>query len=66
MTASILDIMRQHALSRRVKGIAGGNRIAWAPKDIARIHDHIKSLPEKIIRAARRPCVRSRGAKSND
>jgi hypothetical protein len=47
-----LDTLRKDALASRVKGAAGGNRIAWAPKDIARIHDHIKSLPAKIIRAA--------------
>ena len=53
MSDTALDILRQDALQKRVKGgIAGGNRIAWSAKDIARIHDHIKSLPEKNVRAA--------------
>jgi hypothetical protein len=52
MSDASLDMIRQDALAKRVKGIAGGNRIMWSAKDIARIHDHIKSLPEKIIRAA--------------
>jgi hypothetical protein len=51
--ADTLDFLRKDALRKRINGIVGGNRIAWAPKDIARIHGHIKSLsPEKIIRAA--------------
>jgi hypothetical protein len=51
--ADALDILRRDALRKRINGVVGGNRIAWAPKDIAKIHDHIKSLsPEKIIRAA--------------
>jgi hypothetical protein len=46
-----LDIMRADAFFGRVKN--GGNRIAWSAADVARIHGHIKSLPEeKIIRAA--------------
>jgi hypothetical protein len=47
-----LDMMRQDALSRRVKGIAGGNRILWSAKDIATIHDYVMAMPETIIRAA--------------
>jgi hypothetical protein len=48
-----LDLLRQDAFFKRVKGISGGHRIAWSAADVARIHGHIKSLPEeKIIRAA--------------
>jgi len=48
-----LDIMRADAFFKRVKNASGGNRIAWSAADVARIHGHIKSLPEeKIIRAA--------------
>jgi hypothetical protein len=50
--ADALDFLRRDALRKRINGIAGGNRIVWAPKDIAKIHDHIKSLPEKIIATA--------------
>jgi hypothetical protein len=48
-----LDILRQDALARRVKGMPGGLRIVWSAKDIANIHDHIMTTtPEKTIRAA--------------
>ena len=52
MVDTALDILRQDALSRRVKGMAGGNRIEWSAKDIAVIRDHIAAMPETIIRDA--------------
>jgi hypothetical protein len=50
--ADSTDILRQDALSRRVKGLHGGHRIVWSGKDIAKIRDHIMAMPEKIFRAA--------------
>jgi hypothetical protein len=50
--ADSLDVIRDDALLRRVKGVAGGNRILWSAKDIAMIRDHIAAMPETIIRAA--------------
>jgi hypothetical protein len=47
-----LDIIRDDALLRRVKGVVGGNRILWSAKDIAVIRDYVAAMPEKIIRAA--------------
>ena len=47
-----LDILRQHALQRRIKGIAGGLRIEWSASDMKRIHDHVMAAPEKTMRAA--------------
>ena len=52
MADTTLDILRQDALVRRVKGMAGGNRILWSGKDVAKIRDHIMLMPEKMIRAA--------------
>jgi len=53
VTNNTLDILRQDAFFKRVKNASGGNRISWSAADVARIHGHIKSLPEeKIIRAA--------------
>jgi hypothetical protein len=52
MVDATLDILRDAAFFRRVKGV-GGHRIAWSAADVAKIHGYIKSLPEeKIIRAA--------------
>ena len=47
-----LDVIRDDALLRRVKGVAGGNRIAWSAKDIATIRDHIAAMSDHTIRAA--------------
>ena len=44
-----LDILRQDALARRIKGVAGGLHIVWSAKDIARISDHIAAMPEKML-----------------
>src|ERR1700674_2409701 len=52
MADNTLDILRQDALSRRVKGLHGGHRIVWSGKDIAKIRDHIMAMPEKSFRAA--------------
>jgi len=52
MVDNTLDILRQDALSRRVKGLHGGHRIHWSAKDIALIRDYVKEIPEKVIRAA--------------
>jgi hypothetical protein len=48
--ADALDILRQDALQRRIKGFAGGHRIAWSARDCARISDHVRTLPEKMLR----------------
>jgi hypothetical protein len=47
-----LDILRKDALDRRIKGIAGGNRIVWSAKDVSLIRDHIMAMPEKALRTA--------------
>ncbi|SRR5216683_8286013 len=52
MVDTTLDILRQDALVKRVKGIAGGNRIIWSAKDIAVIRERIMAMSEKTIRAA--------------
>jgi hypothetical protein len=46
-----LDQLRQDALQKRINGVAGGLRVAWSTRDIARLADHIRSAPaEKILR----------------
>src|SRR6266516_8027564 len=50
--ADALDIFREDALARRVKGIAGGNRIVWSAKDVVTIRDYVMAMPETIIRGA--------------
>jgi hypothetical protein len=55
---SAIDFLRQDALATRVKGIPGGNRIAWTARDIARIRDYVVALPEKALRDA--PMVHKR------
>jgi hypothetical protein len=50
--ADVLDVIRDDALLRRVKGVAGGNRIRWSAKDIAVIRNYVAAMPEKTIRAA--------------
>jgi hypothetical protein len=50
--ADALDVIRDDALLRRVKGVSGGNRILWSAKDIAVIRDYVAAMPAKIIRAA--------------
>jgi hypothetical protein len=52
MVDTTLDILRQDALAKRVKGIAGGNRVLWSASDIAVIRDKVMAMSEKIIRAA--------------
>ena len=49
--ADALGIIRDDALLRRVKGIAGGNRIEWSAKDIGTIRDYVAAMPDEIIRA---------------
>jgi DNA-binding IscR family transcriptional regulator len=49
MVDTALDMLRRDALVTQVKGVPGGNRIAWSAKDIATMRDHIMALtPEKI------------------
>jgi hypothetical protein len=49
MVDTALDMLRRDALVTRVKGVPGGNRIAWSAKDIATIRGHIMAMtPEKI------------------
>jgi hypothetical protein len=52
VTNSDLDILRADAFFKRVKGIAGGHRIAWSSADVRKIHDHVKALPADIIHAS--------------
>jgi hypothetical protein len=47
-----LDILRRDALDTRIKGIAGGNRIAWSAKDVTLIRDFVLSQPESFFRKA--------------
>jgi hypothetical protein len=49
MADATLELLRQDAVMRRIKGIPGGPRIIWSGSDIARIFDHVKALPEKMI-----------------
>jgi hypothetical protein len=44
-----LEILRQDALVRRIKGVAGGLHIVWSAKDIARISDHVTTMPMPMI-----------------
>jgi hypothetical protein len=54
------EILRQDALTRRLKGVEGGNRVAWSAKDRAMIRDYVMAMePDKIIRAARPPEVKA-------
>ena len=50
--ADLLDSMRQDALTKRINGVAGGNRILWSAKDLRLLHDRALSLPERALRAA--------------
>jgi phage head maturation protease len=52
---SSLDILRKDALDTRLKGIAGGNRIAWSAKDVSLIRDYVLSQPESFFRKAAAP-----------
>jgi hypothetical protein len=47
---SSLDILRQDAIARRIKGVPGGNRILWSTKDLALIRDNGMALSEKALR----------------
>jgi hypothetical protein len=51
--ADALDILRDDAISRRVKGsMSGGNRILWSAKDIAAIRIHIAEMLRKFEQGA--------------
>jgi hypothetical protein len=50
-----LDILRKDALDTRLKGLAGGNRIAWSAKDVSLIRDYVMSQPESFFRKASSP-----------
>jgi hypothetical protein len=48
--ADALDFLRQDALRKRIKGVAGGNRILWQDKDLPALYDNVMSArPEQII-----------------
>jgi hypothetical protein len=57
MVDSTLDILRQDAIQQRIKGIAGGNRIHWAAKDIAEIVDYGRAMRVEMLRAAPAPAA---------
>jgi hypothetical protein len=52
MADATLDILRREAISRREKGMPGGNRIDWSVKDTVLLRDYGMAMPEEIIRAA--------------
>jgi len=52
MADSTLDMLRNDALVKRIKGITNGNHIVWSSKDIAVIRDYVMALPERIVRGA--------------
>jgi phage head maturation protease len=49
MTDANLDHLRQDALLKRINGIAGGLRICWSSRDIARLTDHVRSAPANMF-----------------
>jgi hypothetical protein len=49
MADSTLDHLRQDALHKRVNGIAGGLRILWSTRDVARLTDFITSAPANLL-----------------
>jgi len=52
-----LQTLRQNALTRRIKGSAGGLHVAWSAKDIARITDQVMAMPAEMI-AREMPAIR--------
>ena len=51
MADSTLDLLRKDAISTRVKGVPGGNKIRWSTKQQAELVDYGMSLSEDILRA---------------
>jgi hypothetical protein len=52
MVDATLDILRQDALVKRVKGIAGGKCVLWSASDHAVIRAKVMTMTEKTLRAA--------------
>ncbi|MFB9262277.1 HK97 family phage prohead protease [Bradyrhizobium erythrophlei] len=52
---SEIDLLRQEALARRIKGVDGGNRVHWDSKQAAELRDWIMSMREDAFRAAAAP-----------
>ena len=48
MVDATIDMLRQEALTGRVKNI-GGNRVMWTAKDLAHIRDHIMAMPAETL-----------------
>ena len=49
MADAALDILRQDALTNRLKNI-GGNRVHWSAKDAALISDYVMAMPPQMFR----------------
>jgi hypothetical protein len=48
---STLDV-RKAALQTKIRGVPGGNRVLWSPKDLTRLEDIYMAAPDSVFRAA--------------